>query len=365
MHDKDFEDVLAEGRSLAEQHAQPLTGWALPLLLRLDRHRPGMLGDMHVAMSRRRQVVFACLAQQAVDRPQPYGRLLGEDHCGWHGADWLGLLGEALVTVDSRKLLKLAFGSLPDGLMPVLGRLGADPLAQSCYERLHAIYADPSKRRLQQLLSDLPRLTERKLDALELLPECAMHPAVLRIVKSPGDAQAVAAAVEVALAQSHATVGSIRKSVTDLTTASTLTKWVHGLLSGFDRPGDQPDVSALEGVVLLDSGEALREAGRQYGNCLGRPSHVLEVACGRSRLPPPGSRGRIKLIATLRRVGEGWCVTSLLAAHNTIPEEPIRAGVMARLAAAGFPVLGGRPGGSYEALRGVCDGWWPDEGGLL
>ena len=364
MHDINYQAILSEARAHSEQHAQPLTGWALSMLLRLDRHRPGMLGDMHVAMNRRRQVVYACLAQQAMDRQQPYGRLLGDDHCGWHGADWLGLLGEALITVDSRKLLTVAFGSLPDGFGPVLGRLGAEPLATDCYQRLHAIYANPERRRLQQLLSEVPRLTERKLDALELLPEACLHPSILRIVKSPEDAQAVAAAVEVALAQSHATVTSIRKSVTNLTTASTLTKWVHGLLSGFDRPGDQPDVSALEGVVLLDSGEALREAGRQYGNCLGRPSHVLEVACGRSAfLLLDHEEG--KLIATLRRVGEGWCVTSLLAAHNTIPEEPIRHAAMARLAAAGFSTLGGEPGGPYEALRGVCDGWWPDEGGFL
>ena len=339
MHDKSFETVLAEGRALAEQHAQPPTGWALPMLIRLDAHRPGMLADTHVALSRRRQVIFACLAQQAMDRPEPYGRLLGQDHCGWHGADWLGLLGEALVTVDSRKLLAVAFGSLPEGFAPVLGRLGADPLPQAVYARLHAIYADPKRRRLQQLLSDLPRITERRLDALELLPECSMHPAILRIVTSLDDARAVAAAVEIALGQSEATVASIRKSVTDLTAESTLTKWVHGLLSRLDRPGDQPDVSALPEAVMLDSGEALREAGRRYENCLGRPAHVLEVACGRSAFLT-FTEDLTTMIATLRRVGQGWCVTSLLAAHNTLPHESIRQAAMARLAAAGFPVLG-------------------------
>ena len=336
----------------------PLIGWALPHFLDLDEARPGFLARMVRAGSRRRQTVYACLAPGALERPQAFAPLLG-DGMGWHGAIWPALLAEALLEAHPRDLLRTAFGSLPDGLLPLLGRGGADPLPRALYGRLHALYSDPSQRRRQRLLSEAPRLTEGRVAAVEALPACTLHPRVFRIARSREEALEIAAAVESALAFSSATPASIWKSISDLAEDSGRSKWITNLLEGFDRPARKPCLDALPDARLLDTGAKLKKAGRDMRNCLGRSAHCLEVMHGRAAYVLIGEP---QVVVVMRAVGDGWCTTRFYAEANGIVDEEQRLAISQRFADAGFPPLGGGPdGGALDRLRNATQGFWLDD----
>ena len=331
-----------------------LSGWALPALIRLDEHRPGFLAVMHQTRSRRRQVVYAALAQDAEGAPRRYAELLGDGH-GWHGAIWPGLLAEALLTADHRDLLRVAYGSVPDGLLSLLTRCGPDPLPVGLYARLHALCGDPKQRRRRELLAAMPVLTPAKIEIVDRLPECVLHPNVLRLARSVDQAEQIAAAVNLALTYSPATPGSIWKSVSDLQPETRLPSWMAALLGSFDRSAAQPDISGLEGATLLDTGAKLRSAGRGYQNCLGRDEHVLDVMTGRCAFvalqEPP-------CVVILRPAGREWCVTGVYGRGNNrlLPEHEkvVREG----LRTAGFPRLGGEPCEAVVKVEGLAAGFW-------
>ena len=336
----------------------PLTGWALLHFLDLDEARPGFLARMLRAGSRRRQTVYACLAAGALDRPREFADLLGYG-MGWHGAVWPALLAEALLEAHPRDLLRTAFGSLPDGLLPLLARGGPDPLPQALYGRLYALYGDPRQRRRQRLLSDLPKLTEQRLNVVETLPPCVLHERIFPLARHLDEALEIAAAVEAALAFTPATSATIWKSVSDLGEGTRRAAWISTLLEGFDRTAAQPDVSAIPEARLLDTGAKLKAGGHDLRNCLGRLSHHIEVMHGRAAF---AVLGEPEVVVTLRSVGEGWCVTALNGKGNEIVPDAHQGGICRRFSEAGFPILGGSPGlGGLERLRDAGRGFFMDE----
>ena len=344
--------------SITPPPPQPLTGWTLPHFLRLDEARPGFLARMLRAGSRRRQTVYACLAAGALDRPREFADLLGNGG-GWHGAIWPALLAEALLEAHPRDLLRTAFDSLPDGFLRALSKGGADPLPQALYARVHAIYGDPSQRRRHQLLSSQSRITATRVDVVEVLPECVLHERILPLARDVGEAHEIAAAVEAALTLTPATPGTIWKSVSDLGPETRRSTWIAGLLESFNKSLGQPDLAAIPEARLLDTGAKLREGGRELKNCLGKLSHHIEVMHGRAAFAVLGDP---EIIVTMRRVGEGWCVSRMHVKSNDFVTDSQREKVCQRFVEAGFPMLGGPPNDKVlSRLRDAARDRWLDE----
>lgn len=265
--------TFASNHELADQppvsrFLLPLSGWVLQPLVQLDRHRPGVLAEIVGARSRKRQAIYAALAAGALDRAEDVSRaLLGPTAC-WHGAVWPALLAEGLLTADPRAVVAGAYGTAPDGFLTLLSRAGPEPLRQTTYARLHAIYADRRQRRPQQALSAAEKLTDNLVDIVEILPDEALRPAVIGACRRPDDARIVAHCVHLAIQRGRSRA-DLAKQLSDLGPISTLFGLVNSLLRSFANVPHAPDVSAIPGADVLTSSAALDRAGRDNEDCLG------------------------------------------------------------------------------------------------
>ena len=338
---------------------RPLEGWPLPVLLALDRKRPGLLASLMQARDGRRQVVYAALASGAASRPQDYAPLLGRDACGWHGADFEALFGEALVTADPRAILQATFGGIPDGMLAALNKSGPTPRSTDFYGRLHAIYSDPASRRRRQLLMHSPVIDENDLYAAEHLPTCTLHPNILRLADRPYTVDQICAAVEIALKHTPATATSILKSISDLKPETRFRFWIERLLTSFDKPGEQPNVGKINGAVLLDTSEKLSTARRSYRNCLGSFDHCFDVLTGRSAYVEDSE---FEVIVAMKRLGSGWVCAAVYKAHNVEVASDLAQAVFDKFDAAGFPAIGGPAlSPALAKLKAHSNNFWDDD----
>ena len=342
---------LAEARPIS-RFLEGLSGWVLEPLLTLDRHRPGVLAEVLGARSRKRQAIYAALAAGALKRPQEFAELLGQGG-SWHGAVWPALLAEALISADPQAIVATAYGSAPDGYLTLLAHAGAAPLRADAYVRLHRVYADPAQSRRQRVLSDLMRLTDSKLDIVEILPIEALRQSVLGACRSADDARVVAFAVGLALQRGRSRV-EVAKQLSDIGRVSSCFGVVKALIENFGEAPSSPDLSMISGAEVLTSSDALRRAQRDLEVCLGSIPVAWATSTGEIVYAILHEQ---KLIVQLHALSAGWIVSAIHKPGNVAVLAADRHVACALFEGAGFPILASlRRGDDAQLVGAMMDG---------
>jgi hypothetical protein len=104
-------------------------GWALRAASLLDAHCPNLLNHILLASDLKRQVAFATVAEFQPHAPEPLAarfRQVAPAEC-LTTLDPLAQVGRGLIISKPREIMEAVFGSVPDGLLGVMKRLGSQP----------------------------------------------------------------------------------------------------------------------------------------------------------------------------------------------------------------------------------------------
>lgn len=291
-------------------------GWATSSIVKLDEIEPGVLRNLIVAGPERRQVAFLALAA-AVSRGV-------QD----------GALAKALRSSKAKWVLHLVLGDVPEGLLAALRRIGRAPLPSARHydELVRLFLVGPSAA--SQALASAKRVTAGTLSAAQHLEEDWVTPAILERV---ADAKAATALNEALRFVQHvcssATPEALRNAVANLPDGRKIKHVLTRYVERADRLPDHPLV-ATDDVTPLTSADGLREAARQYRNCLA--GQIDRVVSGTSAF----ATFRDTCVLELRKiVGGAWLLYAVHGEGNGSVEATIRSDAEAACSAQGVVVL--------------------------
>ncbi len=132
-------------------------GWALTASIPLDRAYPGFVADTLCADNLTRQVRFAAIAAMQVEKSSAIAS-------GMHEADQTACqresdppieIARALVSLRPRQIVEAVYGSVPDGCLGVMARLGDIPISPDprIYRLLWTLFDGPHHRERARLLA--------------------------------------------------------------------------------------------------------------------------------------------------------------------------------------------------------------------
>lgn len=327
------------------------SGWALDRAIILDGACPGLLASTLYFGAARRQAVLLLLASYDWFGQAEIARRLrpvAEDTDAPGNSD-PAVIGRAILLLRRpRDLVRVLFGTVPDGLLGAMQRLGPDPVGgPETYKELQRLFfstAAPDRHRVKVLGQMSGSLVGAQIEIVSLLDPMLLHPAfVANVYETQQVADLNAALAYVRARCSGATDEAIRSSLARLKPGdhrSTLYKW---WMRRFDRLPRTLDTRGDPTLVILGSVDALSNAGRRYANCL--QSKVGEVYLGnyvyieyRPAAPEPG------VIAELRVTTQGFLLEGLYARKNCKVRLERAATVRRKLAACGVALYDHAPG---------------------
>jgi hypothetical protein len=294
--------------------------WATDDLVYLDGLAPGLIGRVITTSPRRRQAIFAVIANRvclralkattvAMDADQ--ARVLRRERAG--------------------EILTHAFGHLPEGFMGALEKLDAGPLpSASAYEKLRLIFTDPSEKARAQLLTHAKSINERKLAVVEALDaRWRLHAVLDRIDLTVAAREFNIAMAFVQSICSKATDEVIVQALARLPADRSLADFITRLMRRADRFPNQP-VAATQDLRPLMTGEDFARTGLRLRNCL--RDRIEDAVTGRAAF----LEFRGQAVLELRPLaGEfGWFLEDVHIAGNAfVPPELRRAAEAACLQA--------------------------------
>ena len=340
-------------------------------VIEFDVETPSILANSFFWGSLRRQVLFLIISQMGTTLDS--SKFLSR--CGGSDAEPtikpIARLGSALLTQRPQHLLRALLGSIPDGLIGTLRRLGHEPAEQpDFYATLLRVFrsSDPNDRLRGRLLGQSTGpLRPGQIEGLAVLDPAMLHLSVFARTKSVTEAQTLNNALAYVRARcSTATDNALRQSLDRISEQRKTSHWFRRWAERFDRlPVCASPFMADPTLRVLDSGPALLDAGRRYGNCLA--SKIGEVVTGRylfiEHQPDPSQPG---VIAELRYTSKGYVLDGLYMKNNVSLPHERAAALRACLAKCGVAIRCHVPGDEAQLkatakLLGVYD--WRGHGG--
>src|SRR3954454_13323677 len=165
------------------EHARdpkPFGGWTLAKAAVLDRAGArGLVADLLIASTLRRQAAFVVLATVPLDEPGPFLDRLGEANAS---------LGEVIRRRRARDLIAAALETtpapLPTAFDRALIRIGDDPLRREhLYRRLFAIIAHEPHGPKAHALRYCGPITSDTVQALDLLDPALVDPEIVQSIR--------------------------------------------------------------------------------------------------------------------------------------------------------------------------------------
>jgi hypothetical protein len=243
-------------------------------------------------------------------------------------------LANVLRRERARVVIEHVFGSVEDGLLGALGRLGTEPLpSPGSYAGLHALFRRAEDRKKGDALQHVGQITGMMLRVLDALDPRWVHRETLTRIETTADAivfnHAVAFAQRVC---SRATDEAVADAIARLQPTSTLI----GLVQRFVRRADNFPAHPIQGdgeVRPFNLAADFLGAARAYRNCL---SEKIEVALvGRAAF----AEFRREAILELRPLadGFGWMLWEVHVARNMPVPSGIKQAAEAKCASLGIP----------------------------
>jgi hypothetical protein len=322
---------------------QPFSGWALELACRIDTACPSFLAHTFNASNLMRQSIFAALAELDTTSPDDLAarlRAIAPAEC-ITTPDPLAQIGRARIIAKARDIIGAVYATVPDGMLGVMARVGADPFREpGGYRDLFRMLTEPQHRGRAKVLMQIEgKISPIKIEVLMRLDPVLVHKNVLGClfeVKVVDDLHVLLDLIRTCC--SGATDDAIRRSLDQIRTSTDLPKWAQSWLIKMDRappvtlplPVDDPD-------FVLAYGERLSSLGRRLRNCA--TTKVGSVAVGKSLLyewvKPPGA------VVELRRLSDGrWLLMDILGDANSRPPSDLASTIRDKLMSHGVLTFG-------------------------
>ena len=322
---------------------QPFSGWPLELACRIDMASPSFVAHTFLASNLKRQSIFAALAELDTSKPDDLAarlRAIAPADCT-ATLDPLAQIGRALIIAKARDIIGAVYGTVPDGMLGVMARVGADPFRErGGYRDLFKMLIEPQHRGRAKVLMQIEgKISPIKIELLMRLDPVLVHKNVLGClfeVKVVDDLHVLLELIRTCC--SSATNDAIRRSLDQMRTSTDLPKWAQSWLIKMDRappvalplPVDDPD-------FVLAYGAGLSVLGRRLRNCAA--TKVGSVAVGKSLLyewvKPPGA------VVELRRLSDGrWLLMDILGNANSRPPTDLASTIRDKLMSHGVLTFG-------------------------
>jgi len=258
----------------------------------------------------------------------------------------------------AREVVRATFGSVPDGFLGALKRIGDRPLSRSSlYRKLFDIFALREHRaRAKVLRQGSGTIGVLQIDLLGHLDPLLFNPNVVCRIRSVDQAVTVNAALAlVRKTVSTATEEALRTSLVYLGKDTDFATFIARWLDRMDQPAHLPPI-ALDHADFrpLTTGAAMRDAGRRYKNCTA--VRVPYVAAGIEFYVewrhPPGA------IVELRRLSDGnFILTEIHGPENKPLEASTVLAIRSGLAGLGIPGLSHGEGRGVQGVLRLLGIW--------
>ncbi|MHB2210722.1 hypothetical protein [Methylobacterium sp. CM6257] len=356
----------------------PFTGWALVRVIELDRDCPGLLAATFCFGAQRRQAVFLVLAAiEALGTEEIARRFRRSEFAPeFRDPESAAVVGHALLALRRpRNLVQAVFGAPPDGLLGTLGRLGSAPIGEPpAYLELVRLFCsgDPADRRRAKVLGQISgNLLGAQIAVVSVLDPLLLHPALVSTIYEVEQVAVLQQALAYVRARcTGATDDAIRASLGQIKPGSHRGELIKAWAARFDKVPCTLDTRGDPTLIVLDSGAALADAGRRYGNCLA--DKINEVILGSYLFVEyrPAATGEPGVIAELRRTTKGWLLENLYAANNCVVRTERAQVVREKLATCGVALLAHAPADREAVLAtarllGADSLLTPDEAGWV
>lgn len=344
-------------------HPKTVSGWPLRTLCDLDTVSPHLLGHVLTASVLKRQSIFAALVELQCNAGAvsvALGRASGVE-C----SDPVARSARSLVLLKPAQLLRAIYGSVPDGLLGTLTRVGPDAFSRpGLYPDLFRLFAQPKERERADLIRQSPgTLTEERLEIALILDSVLLHQRAFERVTDVEDAEQANAAVRLIQATvSTATPAELRRSLAVLPQIIGLPVWATTWLRKLDKPLVDAPVQTDTDLVVLGVSN-LRAGSLRLRNCL--RERVVHVASGRDCYVV--STAAPEVVAELRRTSDGrWILFDMWGPGNERPDQQIADAMRQKLEAANVVSLAAAVGAAdlqllaeFFSAYDLTSGWPP------
>jgi hypothetical protein len=316
------------------------TRWALRAASLLDQHCPNLLNHILLASDLKRQVAFATLADLQPSAPEPLAarfRKIAPAEC-LTALNPLPQIGRALIVSKPPAIVEAVFGSVPDGLLGVMKRLGSQPFAcPLTYRLLHDLMSKREHRARAKCLVQIAGLiTEDAVRMLANLDGPWLSPAVISRIRSRQELDAFEDALElIRLVCPHLCDEELAASFENLLPRVSASEWANRWLSRATAFLAVPPLPDDPEFRLLDSGNAMEQVGRILQNCL--RDKIIGCALGRQAFVLHTASSAVVELVRLGDGGEdAWALESLHGpAHAPVSSETVHV-IIERLSAVGI-----------------------------
>src|SRR4051794_28695346 len=148
-------------------------GWALDTSCLLEPACPSTLASFFCASPLRRQAIFCALAELDPQRPQELAGRLARVICTGSPAEHnpFETIAQCLLAGSPKLVVEAVYGSVPDGLIGALRRIGDDPFTSpATYRALCDLFARPEHRERAKVLGELSgRISETTIEVVQTL----------------------------------------------------------------------------------------------------------------------------------------------------------------------------------------------------
>jgi len=316
-------------------HPRSFSGFYLEVASKLDAACPGYLNRVLCASNLKRAIQFAAYAEIDFLHPEMMAarlRALAPDVCGAIDNP-LAQIAHGLRALYPRSITQAMYGSVPEGFIGVLGRLGPDPLPDPADYRLaFNLFADPAnKARAKLLRQKNGQVSAKHLRVAARLAPPLVHQQVFERVRG-----------EFAVESLNLALGLIQQlhpSVPDAVLQATLeglspkdrdlSEWVGTWLSKAEVVPMTSPFPAADPDLRLISPAKLAELGRRFRNCAA--SYAAYVSLG-THLVFEWTRPGQMAVIVLRSLSDGrWLIEQVRSESNDVPERETLLAIRAKL----------------------------------
>ena len=229
-------------------------------------------------------MIFATLADLRLTSPDDLAarlRMIAPADC-LTTRNPLAQIGRALIVSKPRHIVEAVFGSVPDGLMGVLKRLGHQPFTNTrLYRVLHDLLATPFHRQKAIVLREIGGpLNETTIQIIRELDAPWLRPEVVIRLRSLEEMRLFQEAVTlVTYLRPDLSDDDLARSFESLGARTDLQTWVSRCIQSATRFPPGPPISDDGEFRCLRTGAEMQDAARYFRNCLA--SKGPEVALGR------------------------------------------------------------------------------------
>ncbi|MBL0407620.1 hypothetical protein JKG68_27255 [Microvirga aerilata] len=252
---------------------QPLSGWPLPVAIRLDRAWPGYLSYLCTCSNLKRQTNFAALSMldgRGLDEVTLRFRDAGLIE-STSGPELLGQVARVLITAQAQAIGDALVGAPSSRLLSLLRVIGDRLLLEESYVKLISLMSPEHEDRGKLLQEGVP-VSDMSIEAALRLEPPLLRKEVIAHLSSLGQIDGVSQVLPYVFslcpveAQEEAfqSLASLRSSSTSMT------NWLIRVVDKVPRFQFSSPMQDTDEVTLLASPNAMRDAGRRFSNCLRR-----------------------------------------------------------------------------------------------